>query len=270
MLEAQDGRVQVDVVPAKPAELAPPSTGGHRGPDEGAPVLVDSPCLVEDPDRFPRVRRRRVWLGSRWWICLSHGAYGDPLPPHRALESAGKQVVDLAYGGRAERLALVRLAAVIALVLAAGPMVDAALAGAVITTPAQLGVQRVEGVGVELTHLDLADVGQHVFAGGSPVAVPGRRFAVEVLVQVASRSCSTVAVVFGLRRSSTSLSSRVRTRSASRSASGPAGTTSTSRCRCFVTGSRPAETLTRRDPFGKRSIAPRCRRFFERPAMPPV
>jgi hypothetical protein len=145
--------------------------------------------------------------------------------------------VDLPHLRRRRRLALVRAAPRAALVLARRPVVDVA-APAVAPLPAtpQFGVERVQDLAVHPAELEPAE-------DRTDVVLDIARYADLVdastssTVRYRSRSWSTVARVFGFRRSSTWFSSRVRTFSASAAASGPGGTISSSYSRRRVSRS---------------------------------
>jgi hypothetical protein len=72
--------------------------------------------------------------------------------------------VDLSNAGSAERFALVGSTPVVAGVWALGPVIDlpSGLARAVNAAPAQLRVEGVDHIRVEVSHLDVPDEGLHM------------------------------------------------------------------------------------------------------------
>ncbi|GAB3552927.1 hypothetical protein GCM10027444_26090 [Actinopolyspora lacussalsi] len=86
---------------------------------------------------------------------------------------------------RTQRLALVPPTPIITLVLAPRSVIHRSpLTRAVIPTPPQLGVQRIQRVGVELADLDLPDERQHVQPRIAPIVRLRRRLTIEMLIQV--------------------------------------------------------------------------------------
>jgi hypothetical protein len=94
--------------------------------------------------------------------------------------------VDVPDRRRGQRAALVPAALLGALVRALGPVLDPRPAAAARATPAQLGVERVQGLGVELADPQVPEARRDVVADVGPVQLQRVRGAVE-LVQVAGQ-----------------------------------------------------------------------------------
>src|SRR5882757_6877382 len=87
-----------------------------------------------------------------------------PSPADRLLVSAAQDEVDLSDAGSAEGFAFVGSAPVVARVWAFGPVVElpSGLGRAVNATSAQLRVEGVDHIRVEVSHLDVPDEGFHM------------------------------------------------------------------------------------------------------------
>lgn len=141
--------------PPHRADLASPSAGGHCGPDQCTPIQV----VPRSPDDS-RSLLGSGWLRVRLGCCRRQGfadwADADPPPSDSSAEGARKQEVDVANGRGAERAADMRAPApAVTFVLARGPVVRPSLF-AVRPASAQLCVERVEDVGIDLAHFDVA------------------------------------------------------------------------------------------------------------------
>lgn len=148
-----------------------------------------------------------------------------------------------------QRLAGVRPASRVAVVRSLRPVVDCALTSTVVATPLELGVERVEHVGVERAELHVPDQQPDVL-----VHIPDDRRAGAALPR-AHRETAVEQLVHR-RVGPAWLSSRVRASSASFEAFGPGAITSTRSCRRLVTGRH----RRRHAPAAHRSAAHRsCR-----------
>lgn len=146
--------------------------------------------------------------------------------------------MDLPDRGIAEWPADVGTAPLVAHVLALGPVIRPGLAVAVITAPPQLGVERVEQVGIERT--DLFPTGERPDVLRRVPDVGAARGGLEFReLEVPIEHLVDRAAVRGCLRSSTWLKSRVRAASASAAARGPGEMTSTSSFRLPVSTSLP-------------------------------
>ena len=114
---------EVEPVLAQGADLTAARSGGERGPQVQAELLVLGPDQVEQP--------RRLVRGGRIGLALARvrraGVLGDvavcPVVADSQVQGRGDDRVDAQDRGRAHRLARVQTAADVALVRAGGPVV---------------------------------------------------------------------------------------------------------------------------------------------------
>jgi hypothetical protein len=96
---------------------------------------------------------------------VSDGVSGEPAPPHSPFQGTAEYEVDVPDAAVRQRPALVRLAALIALVRAGGTVVDARLPVAVVPATPERGVEGIEQVTVERFDLQRADQRPDVLSG---------------------------------------------------------------------------------------------------------
>ncbi len=148
--------LQIHVRPPQRAQLTAPRTGRHRQPDESTPVRVL-------PRRLDELRGllggRRLRIGRPRGRCRHKQDRVDshPAPPHALLVRHPQDEVDVPDRRRRQRVAAMRPAAHVALMLAGRAMVGASTVGAVDTAAAELRVERVEYLGVDRACLQPAD-----------------------------------------------------------------------------------------------------------------
>jgi hypothetical protein len=147
---------QIYVAPPQGAQLTTARAGDDREPDERSPVGL-RPRGDDDLGRVLGRRRARLGLRGRRRLGPDDGVGGQPPPPHGALQGTAEDEVDLADRGGAEGAALVHPAACVALVRMRRPVVDVALAAAVVAAAPQLGVEGIEHARVECPDLLRAD-----------------------------------------------------------------------------------------------------------------
>ena len=204
------------------------------------PQSGSRPRLGQDPGGL--VRGWRVWvlLRRRGRLGLVDRTHGHPAPADGLLVGAGQDEVDVPDGRCAEGTAPVLAAAVVAVVRLVRAVVDGLRRRAVLPAPAELGVEGVQRLRLQVADRDLPEVGRDVVAHVAAVeraACWARRRTGRGSGRAAGRPSRDVR---GLRRSATSTRSRSRIRSAFFHAFGPGSTTSRSMWRFPVTGSTPA------------------------------
>ncbi|MDT7708089.1 MAG: hypothetical protein QOG20_3696 [Pseudonocardiales bacterium] len=180
---------EVHVRPPQRTQLATPRAGRHRQPDQCAPVGV-LPRLLDDPGDLLRSRRPRVGPRRRRRRRLRDRVHAYPPPAHALRVGAAEQEVDVADRRGGQRLALVRVAALVAHVFPGRPVVGPPPVGAVRAAAAQLGVEGVQHLGVHPAGLQTPDERPDVLlqvarvhAMGGAADVERLQMAVEQLVE---------------------------------------------------------------------------------------
>src|SRR5690606_24344651 len=171
---------QVEPVPGDRAQLAAASAGHHGEPDEHPPVRA-LPCLVDDAGGLFRGRRVRFAPAGCGRFGLLDRVGADPAPSDGPLEGSAQDAVNLPDRRSGERPADVRPTAAIADVLLGGSVVYRGPPTAVSATCAQLRVERVQDLTVDLANAERSQQGPDVVLDVALVAAEGGPVNVEQL-----------------------------------------------------------------------------------------